>query len=407
MERTPAGVFLSHSSKDKLFVTRLAIDLLKQGIPVWFDKWEIDIGDSLLKSIKNGISESMKLILVLSNSSLQSDWVNSEIKIGLAKEKLFGSPFLIPITIDDCEVPSLIADRVYADFRDPNRYHASLERLTLTLVRSGAADLIPSPENELIAFEIYNGINLLTSGLKARLNKVLSRIPNELSIREEQLVFGEEPEYLGLKAHCQQLLSQERSATGESYDSEKHNDLEELNQDFNRYDRVALEGLVEILNGLKGRKHYDPECIAEACFWFLKEVRCRVIERIRMTAGSHRLKVTPEIEWLWKLQISNTYSSQSACKFYKVDELLYCAVWIPGQGRVYKVSLDQASSEAKDLLRYGQMAGFRLTGELMPWTQVKYVIPSMVYDHYIQKHFSISSVQPFNWNLSEYHIGLD
>jgi hypothetical protein len=41
------GIFLSHSSKDKAFVCKLAIDLVNQGMPVWFDAWELEMGDSV------------------------------------------------------------------------------------------------------------------------------------------------------------------------------------------------------------------------------------------------------------------------------------------------------------------------------------------------------------------------
>jgi hypothetical protein len=67
-----AGVFLSHSSKDKPFVTRLAADLVARGIPVWFDSWELEIGDSLSERIFEGIDESTYLILALSADSTES-----------------------------------------------------------------------------------------------------------------------------------------------------------------------------------------------------------------------------------------------------------------------------------------------------------------------------------------------
>lgn len=41
------SLFLSHSSADKTFVEKLAKDLEGVGVNVWFDKWEIKVGDSL------------------------------------------------------------------------------------------------------------------------------------------------------------------------------------------------------------------------------------------------------------------------------------------------------------------------------------------------------------------------
>lgn len=404
-ERTPAGVFLSHSSKDKPFVTRLAIDLLNRGIPVWFDKWEMDTGDSLLMSIADGISDSTRLILVLSKSSIGSSWVKREITIGIAKEERAGGTFLLPVKIDESEVPLVIADRIFADFQEPSRYYEALDRLSASLRKSGAADLVPAPENELIAIEVRNGFNLVTAGLKSRLTKILPRMPAGFAVKEEQLVFGEEAEWIRLKAQCQQLLFQEGAATGAAFNRKKHNDLEELNHDFGRYDRVAQEGLIEILNGLRGLR-YDAESIAEACFWFVKEVRSRVLTRVRHVAGECELPVTPEFEWLWALEIYGTYDDQSSRKFYEIEEPLYCDVWVPGEDRVYKVDLDKRTSEARDIFTYGQLTRLRLTASLLPWTLVKYVVPSMVYDHLIDKHFSAATIAPFNWDLDRYNIGL-
>ena len=50
-------IFLSHSSKDKEFVRKLADDLKTYGLSVWFDEWEIKVGDSITNKISQGIDE--------------------------------------------------------------------------------------------------------------------------------------------------------------------------------------------------------------------------------------------------------------------------------------------------------------------------------------------------------------
>ena len=49
------GVFLSHSSKDKDQVVRLATDLREAGVAVWLDEWEISVGDSISQKIQEGL----------------------------------------------------------------------------------------------------------------------------------------------------------------------------------------------------------------------------------------------------------------------------------------------------------------------------------------------------------------
>ena len=47
VEKQMPGIFISHSSKDKPFVTKLAMDLVSRDISVWFDKWELETGVNL------------------------------------------------------------------------------------------------------------------------------------------------------------------------------------------------------------------------------------------------------------------------------------------------------------------------------------------------------------------------
>lgn len=47
-----SSIFLSHTSLDKPFVEKLAKDLKRIGINVWFDKWEIKIGESIHGELK-------------------------------------------------------------------------------------------------------------------------------------------------------------------------------------------------------------------------------------------------------------------------------------------------------------------------------------------------------------------
>ena len=46
-----SGIFLSHSSRDKGLATKIACDLTLGGFDVWFDTWEVEIGDSLYERV--------------------------------------------------------------------------------------------------------------------------------------------------------------------------------------------------------------------------------------------------------------------------------------------------------------------------------------------------------------------
>ena len=97
-----AGVFISHSSHDKPFVRNLAASLLAEGIPVWLDSWELDVGDPLLTRIEDGIKGSSLFVVVVSRKSIESGWVERELRTALKQESKTGRKFVFPIKVDEC-----------------------------------------------------------------------------------------------------------------------------------------------------------------------------------------------------------------------------------------------------------------------------------------------------------------
>ncbi|UHA73504.1 toll/interleukin-1 receptor domain-containing protein [Paenibacillus sp. 481] len=111
------SIFLSHTSIDKPFVEKLARDLKRIGVNVWFDKWEIKIGDSLTWKIEEGIRENEFLGIVLSPEALNSEWVKSELGAAWVKQMQTKKVFVLPIFYRDCQIPYFLSDRKFADFR--------------------------------------------------------------------------------------------------------------------------------------------------------------------------------------------------------------------------------------------------------------------------------------------------
>ena len=115
----PNRVFLSHSSLDKGFVERLRHDLLREGIDDWYDKVHLVPGDSLVRTIMQGVQDSAFVVLVLSPDSVSSDWVRTEIELALDLEERWGQKILIPVKCRDFDWPSNLehlSDLKYADF---------------------------------------------------------------------------------------------------------------------------------------------------------------------------------------------------------------------------------------------------------------------------------------------------
>lgn len=122
-------VFLSHSAKDREFVTRLATDLTAAGLRVWLDQWNIRPGDSFAVAIDHAIRASRFLLIVMSPDYFQSAWTTQEWQYALANEIEGADVRLIPILYRDCEIPPMLRTKQWVDFRDESQYRAILDRL--------------------------------------------------------------------------------------------------------------------------------------------------------------------------------------------------------------------------------------------------------------------------------------
>ena len=73
-------IFLSHASEDKDEVARpLALMLQERGLRVWYDEFELRIGDNLIAKLNAGINSSRFGILVLSQDFFGKNWTEYEL----------------------------------------------------------------------------------------------------------------------------------------------------------------------------------------------------------------------------------------------------------------------------------------------------------------------------------------
>jgi hypothetical protein len=90
-------VFISHASEDKDEVVRpLALSLQNKGLKVWYDEFELKIGDSLRRKIDRGLANSRFGIVVLSGSFLSKGWTNYELD-GIITRAVTGEQIVLPI----------------------------------------------------------------------------------------------------------------------------------------------------------------------------------------------------------------------------------------------------------------------------------------------------------------------
>ena len=93
--------FISHSSKDLPFIQKLHTDLQANNVVCWYAPENLKIGDKFWYRINESIEGYDKFLVILSENSLESEWVEKEVMAALEKEdKQPNRLVLFPIMID-------------------------------------------------------------------------------------------------------------------------------------------------------------------------------------------------------------------------------------------------------------------------------------------------------------------
>lgn len=123
-------VFLSHASEDKPKVRKLSQRLKADGFDPWLDEERILPGQDWDLEIQKAMRASQALLLCFSQLSVAKEgYIQREYKKALdyQQEKPEGTIYVIPLRLDDCEIPFTIRELQYVD------YPAGYERLVLAL----------------------------------------------------------------------------------------------------------------------------------------------------------------------------------------------------------------------------------------------------------------------------------
>lgn len=94
------GVFISYSHADAGLSDKLYQHLQEAGTSVWQDRHDMLAGD-MNRQVLRELRRRDVVILILSEASVNSDWVEHELKEARKKEKEEGRDVLCPIAVDD------------------------------------------------------------------------------------------------------------------------------------------------------------------------------------------------------------------------------------------------------------------------------------------------------------------
>jgi uncharacterized protein YjbI with pentapeptide repeats len=131
--------FISYSSKDEAFAERVHADLQSKGVRCWFAPHDMPIGAKIIDAIDEAIRLRDKVLLILSEGAIASDWVEGEVTRALEEERTRKQVVLFPVRLDDAVMQTsegwarmLRGQRNIGDFsgwKDHDSYQKSFERL--------------------------------------------------------------------------------------------------------------------------------------------------------------------------------------------------------------------------------------------------------------------------------------
>lgn len=141
-EEEPPDAFISYFHEDADFVSRLAAVLAKRGFTVWYDQRSLTAGASWPWEIERALECTRYVALVATSDSVERPWVRREMDGAYVREGEERRQILVPLRIDDSDLPLFVRARQWCDFRPG--FEDGVEDLTHAL----RTERLPFPGND-------------------------------------------------------------------------------------------------------------------------------------------------------------------------------------------------------------------------------------------------------------------
>jgi hypothetical protein len=110
--------FLSYEyTRNQEYVDELAAELRKREITPFTNDLQLALGDKLIEQLDKALRDCDFAIAVLTKEYVESDWLQKELFALYMKEKLMKTDYLLPILVEDCEVPRYIDKEKICDLK--------------------------------------------------------------------------------------------------------------------------------------------------------------------------------------------------------------------------------------------------------------------------------------------------
>lgn len=130
--RSPRQVFICHSSGDKERVRKLYRALKSDNVKCWFDEQDLLPGQDWEYEIGKAIRASRYVLVCLTAASInKAGYIQKELRrvLDVADEQPEGSTFIIPVRLEDCEIPERLRRWQWVDLSSQSGYERLLQAL--------------------------------------------------------------------------------------------------------------------------------------------------------------------------------------------------------------------------------------------------------------------------------------
>jgi hypothetical protein len=384
-----AGIFLSHSSRDKRVVSRLAADLSSRGIPVWFDSWELQAGDALLDRLFQGIDDCIFFVPVISRNLVSSKWCRRELARALAMEEQVGRRIVIPIKIKKCSIPSKLAGRLYVDFT--GGYIEGVERLETTLRKAGASNVEVSPEKQIIPLQLWDGLFLEKTALQDRFIHLVRSQKNFAFVPEQFVVAGDHRYEKLRKAF---LVAIDNLPRDPRRSEELKHQYDLVYKEIIKLENALPAGMSAIANGIVAMK--EQAHFSEAAYWFCLLIRNSILRHLCAAWTFNRKSKPPLCEGVCMESLND---AGGAAKLFKVTRVQLLDVYHESNRPYFTIWTDDESTVGQ-WFRQTPQHNLPIRELLSSDFLHKFLVPQMVI-----RHFAGVGGSPLVWEFADWRIG--
>ena len=114
MTGAPSNFFVSYTAADQAWAEWIAAELEEAGHTTALQAWDFRPGENFVLRMAQALERSERVLAVLSPRYFASAYSIDELTAALVRDPQ-GRDRLLPVRIEPCELPPLLANRIYID----------------------------------------------------------------------------------------------------------------------------------------------------------------------------------------------------------------------------------------------------------------------------------------------------